>query len=111
MGYEIWIIDDEGNRDSAACYAPNIGDLTYNYTAHTECHKYWKPKRDFDEKTVGEAIVNLERATAQMIADGYLEKSYATPVDIRLGSMLDRMFELYSGLIRIPRHYRIELES
>jgi hypothetical protein len=109
MGYDIWIINDEGNRDCGSAYGPHLGDLTYNYTANKECHKYWAPKRDFDGKTVGEAIANLELATSQMIADGF-PVLFLSESDI-LQSMLKRMFLIYADLIKLPRNYRIELES
>jgi len=110
MGYDIWIIDPEdGERVCGSAYGPHLGDLTYNYTAHPECHKYWKPKRDFDCKTVAEAIANLERATSQMIADGF-PTEFLFEANI-LESMLKKMFLLYAELIKVPRQYKIELEA
>ncbi len=110
MGYDIWIIDPEdGESVCGSLYGPHLGDITYNYTAHVECHKYWQPKRDFDNKTVGEAIANLESATSQMIADGY-STQYLSESNI-LESMLKKMLLIYSELIKVPRNYRIELES
>lgn len=110
MGYDIWIINPEdGQRVYGSVYGPHLGDLTYNYNAHLECHKYWKPKRDFDGKTVGEAIANLERATSQMIVDGF-PVIYLNESNI-LESMLKKMFLIYAELIKVPRHYLIDLES
>jgi hypothetical protein len=110
MGYDIWIIDPEdGERVCGTTYGPHLGDLTYNYTSNIECHKYWKPKRDFDGKTVGEAIATLEHAVAQMIADGF-PTEFLCESNI-LESMLKKMFLLYAELIKVPRQYQIELES
>ena len=109
MGYDIFISNPEtGERAHGACFGPHLGDLTFNYNM-PECHKYWQPRRDLDEHTVGEAIVNLERATSQIIKDGF-DPSFLLESNI-LESMLKKMFLLYTELICVPREFRIELES
>ena len=110
MGYDIWITNPaDGERVCGSAFGPHLGDLTYNYTSNKECHKYWVPKKDFGGKTVGEAIANLERATSQMIADGF-PTEFLCDSNI-LESMLNKMFLLYAELIKVPRHYMIELEA
>ena len=110
MGYDIYITNPEtGERAHGAAYGPHLGDLTYNYTSHKECHKYWQPKVDFDGQTVAGAIANLERATSQMIAEGFSIDWLCE--SIVLESMLNKMFLLYSELIHVPREFKIELEA
>lgn len=109
MGYDIFITNPEtGERAHGAYFGPHLGDLTFNYN-NPVCHKYWQPKCDLDENTVGEAIANLERATSQMITAGF-DPGFLLESDV-LESMLKKMFLLYAELIKVPREYRIELEA
>jgi hypothetical protein len=109
MGYDIFITNPAtGERTHGACFGPHLGDLTFNYNT-PKCNKYWKPRYDLDETTVGEAIANLERATSQMITEGY-NSAFLLESDV-LESMLKKMFLLYAELIKVPREYRIALEA
>lgn len=48
-----------------------MGNLTYNYST-PECCVYWYGLRDFDNKTVGEAMDAMRKAIIAMFSDGIL---------------------------------------
>ena len=48
-----------------------MGNLTYNYSI-PECMSYWYGPRDFDGKTVREAMELMRKAIITMFSDGIL---------------------------------------
>jgi hypothetical protein len=110
MGWDIELYDN-GVKVSDECVAP-ITNLTYNYSWWEECHEYWQPARDYDGKTIGEAIAIMEPVVTRMINEGikthhdYLRAPYPLP---HLEDMLLWITTNYKDLILKPRHWTIKL--
>jgi hypothetical protein len=112
MGWDISFIDEDGD-----CCRVNLKilNLTYNYS-RPECMKYWYGPRDYHGKTVGEAIAIMEKAVANMIADGIevvsdLLYNYDHYIKMDVQSeLLGWLISNYRDLIILPRHLKIELD-
>jgi hypothetical protein len=111
MGWDIEFFNDDGEY-----YHVNLRilNLTYNYS-RPECKKYWYGPRDYDGKTIGEAIAIMEKAVSTMIDDG-IEVVSDLLYNFRMGIKMDNQTELlgwlisnYSDLIKAPRNLRIKL--
>jgi hypothetical protein len=110
MGWEIDFVDENDE------YSPvnlRIMNLTYNYS-RPECKKYWYGPRDYDGKTIGEAIHIMETAVAKMIDDGievvYLLYNYKRGIKMDMQTeLLGWLISNYTDLIKAPRHLRIKL--
>jgi hypothetical protein len=74
MGWTILLYNSIGvyMQDESLC---NVSNLTYNYSV-PECMKYWYGPRDYDGKTVGEAMDGMRQAICAMFADGVLPLPY-----------------------------------
>lgn len=111
MGWDIQFFNEDGEY----CHVNlRIFNLTYNYS-RPECMKYWYGPRDYDGKTIGEAISIMEKAVAQMIDDGIevVDLLYYCEHEIRMdlkAEFLGWLITNYSDLIKAPRHLRIKLE-
>ena len=110
MGWDIEFIDESTEYSYVNL---KILNLTYNYS-RPECMKYWYGPRDYDGKTIGEAISIMEKAVSSMIDDGIeiVDLLY----NYQRGIKMDKQTELlgwlisnYSDLIKAPRHLRIKL--
>lgn len=66
MGWDIEFYDNDVKID----HVNGVTNLTYNYSWWIECHEYWQPRRDYDGKTVGEAIAIMEQAVSKLIKSG-----------------------------------------
>ena len=110
MGWDIEFID-ENNEYSYVNL--RIMNLTYNYS-RPECMKYWYGPRDYDGKTIGEAICIMEKAVSSMIDDGIeiVDLLYNCQRGIKMDmqtELLGWLISNYSDLIKAPRHLRIKL--
>lgn len=110
MGWEIDFVDE---NDEYSHVNLRIMNLTYNYS-RPECKKYWYGPRDYDGKTIGEAIVIMEKAVSAMIDDGIkvvdLLYNYEDKIHMDIQTeLLGWLISNYSDLIRAPRHLRIKL--
>ncbi len=115
MGYNLIYLDENGVEQDPEL---RVSNLTYNYGWWPECKEYWDATRDYDGKTVGEAIQIMEQVTAKMIADGIVYKDFlqfdkVTNKYIALNHLEDLLAWLidnYTSLIRMPRQWRIRLD-
>jgi hypothetical protein len=110
MGWEIDFVDE---NDEYSHVNLRILNLTYNYS-RPECKKYWYGPRDYDGKTIGEAIHIMETAVAKMIDDGIevvdLLYNYQRGIKMDMQTeLLGWLISNYSDLIKAPRHLRIKL--
>lgn len=110
MGWDIDFVDE----NNAYSYVNlRIMNLTYNYS-RPECKKYWYGPRDYDGKTIGEAIAIMENAVSSMIDDGIevvdllYNYQHGIKMDIKT-ELLGWLISNYSDLIKAPRHLRIKL--
>ena len=113
MGWNIRFYDNGVRTDD---YDTRVSNLTYNYAHWTECHEYWQPIRDYDGKTVSEAIAIMERVVSKMIVDGIkvIDKNewLLDNPKMQLTHLEDMLLWLttnYSVLICLPRHLVIKL--
>ncbi len=74
MGWTILLYNSIGvyMQDESLC---GVSNLTYNYSV-PECMKYWYGPRDYDGKTVGEAMDGMRKAICAMFSDGILPLPY-----------------------------------
>lgn len=113
MGWDIKFYDNGVRTD---VYDNRVSNLTYNYSWWEECHEYWQPLRDYDGKTVREAIAIMEPVVSKMINDGvtvidkYEWLRSNPPMQMtHLEDMLLWLTSNYSALICMPRHWIIKL--
>ena len=69
MGWSIRLYDASGIYMDDESW--DLSNLTYNYST-PECMKYWYGPRDFDGKTVGEALNIMRTTIIAMFSDGIL---------------------------------------
>ncbi len=110
MGYDIELYEN-GVKVSDEDISP-ITNLTYNYSRWPECHDYWQPTRDYDGKTIGEAIAIMEAVVARMIKEGIKTHKNFLSVKFPLPHLEDMLLWIttnYAALILKPRHWTIKL--
>lgn len=111
MGWDIILYDNGVKVDELN----TLSNLTYNYSWCAECHDYWQPMRDYNGKTISEAIAIMETVVTRMISDGYkpIQLCDYSKEGFKPSSMLEDMLcwitSNYSKLIYMPRHWIIKL--
>lgn len=115
MGWDISFYDESDSTESHPSISLTILNLTYNYSIWPECQEYWRPKLDYDGKTVGEAMAVMDSVIRRMTAEGvdvYSFEEYKRKrlTLSRLEDMLMWLTTNYDDLAKLPRHWIIRLE-
>jgi len=87
-----------------------MGNLTYNYST-PECMVYWYGPRDFDGKTVGEAMDFMRKAIVAMFSDGILPLKWCdkeTKENV-LRSLLFWLINTSNDLSPYPKEWTVKL--
>ena len=89
----------------------NVSNLTYNYSV-PECVKYWYGPRDYDGKTIGEAMEWMRKAIAAMFMDGILPLTDFSKEKREnfLNSLLAWLISHSIQLSKFPKDWRVQLE-
>ena len=89
----------------------NVSNLTYNYSV-PECMKYWYGPRDYDGKTIGEAMEGMRKAICAMFADGILPLSDFSKEsrDNFINSLLAWLIRHSIELSKFPKDWTVKLE-
>ena len=87
-----------------------LSNLTYNYST-PECMAYWYGPRDFDGKTVGEALDIMRKAIISMFSDGILPLKWCEreTKDNTLRSMLFWLISTSIDLSKLPKEWTLKL--
>jgi hypothetical protein len=109
MGWSILVYGVSGlymEHDSL-----QLSNLTSNYCTQ-ECMKYWHGPRDFDNKTVGEAIYIMRKAIIAMFSDGVLPLKWCDKQnkDNTLRSLLFWLISTSIELSKFSKDWTVKLE-
>lgn len=88
-----------------------VSNLTYNYSV-PECTKYWYGPRDYDGKTIGEAMEGMRNAICAMFADGILPLTDFSKENQEkiVNSLLSWLIKHSAELSKFSKDWTVELE-